>query len=136
MAEGFVLHGKVMWSYDCEMVEFTSAQKLMTGLSGIGGPLHHHQGYITLTCEKILIEGQEGDEDLIFPLASTKELYLGYDDVFTAGLVKNGGLFWQPLRLEYFSSNYQTNKIYLIIDYNGLYSHNKRWYETLITMLQ
>ncbi|MES2061774.1 MAG: hypothetical protein V4456_07630 [Bacteroidota bacterium] len=136
MADEFVLQGKVMWSYDYEMVEFTSAQKLITGLSGIGGPLHNHQGYITLTDEQLLIEGQEGDEDLIIPLASINELYLGYDDVFTASSVKNGGLFWQPLRLEYFSSNYQTNKVYLIIDYNGFYSHNKRWYETLTTMLQ
>lgn len=136
MAEEVVLQGKVMWSYDHEMMEFTSAQKLMTGLSGIGGPLHNHQGYITLTGEQILIEGPVGDEDLIIPLASINELYLGYDDVFTASSVKNGGLFWQPLRLEYFSNNYQTNKIYLIIDYTGFYSHNKRWYETLTTMLQ
>jgi hypothetical protein len=136
MADGVVLQGKVMWSYDCEMVEFTSAQKLIAGLSGIGGPLHNHQGYITLTGEQILIEGQGGDGHLTIPLASINELYLGYDDVFTAGSVKNGGLFWQPLRLEYFSGNYQTNKVYLIIDYNGFYSHNKRWYETLISMLQ
>nr|WP_067056390.1 hypothetical protein [Mucilaginibacter sp. L294] len=136
MADEVVLQGKVMWSYDYEMVEFTSAQKLMTGLSGIGGPLHNHQGYIALTGEQVLIEGQEGDEALIIPLASMNELYLGYDDVFTASSVKNGGLFWQPLRLEYLSNNYQTTKVYLIIDYNGLYSHNKRWYETLTAMLQ
>lgn len=125
MAEEVVLQGKVMWSYDHEMMEFTSAQKLMTGLSGIGGPLHNHQGYITLTDEQILIEGPAGDDDLIIPLASITELYLGYDEVFTAGSVKNGGLFWQPLRVEYLSNNYQSNKIYLIIDYNGFYSHNK-----------
>jgi hypothetical protein len=137
MAEEFVLQGKVMWSYDHEMIEFTSTQKLITGLSGIGGPLHNHQGYITLTDEQILIEGQEeGDKDLNIPLGSINELYLGYDDVFTAGSVKNGGLFWSPLRIEYISNNYQTQKIYLIIDYMGLYSHNKRWYEALTTMLQ
>lgn len=65
MAEEVVLQGKVMWSYDHEMMEFTSAQKLMTGLSGIGGPLHNHQGYITLTDEQILIEGPAGDDDPI-----------------------------------------------------------------------
>ena len=136
MPEEFVLQGKVMWSYDHEMAEFTSAQKVMTGLSGIGGPLHNHNGYITLTSEQVLIEGQERDDDLIIPLTAINQLYLGYDDVFTAYSVKNAGLFWQPLRLEYFGRNRQTNKVYLIIDHMVLYNHNKKWYETLISMLQ
>jgi hypothetical protein len=136
MPEEFVLQGKVMWSYDYEMQAFSTAQKLTTGLSGIGGPLHNHNGYITLTSGQILIEGQEGDEDLIIPLTVINQLYLGYDDVYTYYSVKNAGLFWQPLRLEYFSSNHQTNKIYLIIDHVVLYNHNKKWYEALTAMLQ
>lgn len=136
MPEQFILQGKVMWSYDYEMADFTSAQKLMTGLSGIGGPLHNHKGYIALTDEQILIEGQDDDEDLTIALTSINELYLGYDDIYTSDSVKNLGLFWQPLRLEYFDNNYQTNKIYLIIDYSGFFSHNKKWYESLTSMLQ
>jgi hypothetical protein len=136
MAEEFILQGKVMWSYDHEMTEFTSAQKLINGLTGIGGPLHNHKGYIALTAEQILIEGQGDDEDLVIPLISINQLYLGYDDVYTSSSVKNLGLFWQPLRLEYSGSNHQMNKIYLIIDYMVLYSNNQRWYNSLTLMLQ
>ena len=136
MAVEFILQGKVIWSYDYEMTGFTPAQKLMTGLSGIGGPLHNHKGYIALTDEQILIEGNDNDENLIIPLTSINELYLGYDDIYTSYSVKNAGLFWQPLRLEYFGSNSQTNKIYLIIDYMGFYSHNQKWYDSLVSMLQ
>lgn len=137
MSNDFILQGEVMWSYDYEMTEYTTGQKLMTGLSGIGGPLHHHKGYIALTGEQILIEGQDGGDDLIIPLLSINELYLGYDDIYTSYAVKNAGLFWQPLRLEYFNNHSQASKIYLIIDYNlGFYTHNKKWYESLTSMLQ
>lgn len=136
MPEELILQGKAMWSYEYEMMDFTTAQKLMTGLSGIGAPLHNHKGNITLTSDHILIEGQVGDEDLIIPLTAINELYLGYDDIYTHYSVKNAGLFWQPLRLEYFSNSRQTNKIHLIIDHVVLYNHNKKWYEALISMLQ
>src|SRR4051812_43113337 len=131
MADGFILQGKVMWSYDHEMIAFTSAQKLISGLSGIGGPLHNHEGYIALTSEQILVEGAGDEDDLVIPLSSISQLYLGYDEVYTSWSVKNAGLFWQPLRLEYFGNNNKTIKIYVIIDYMSLYSHNQNWYDAL-----
>lgn len=136
MSGEFILQGKVMWSFDHEIGAFSTTQKMLTGLSGIGGPLHAHNGNIALTSEQIIIEGLENDEDLTIYLTAINELYLGFDDVYTVYSVKNAGLFWQPLRLEYFSNSYQTKTIYLIIEYNGLYAHNKKWYECLISMLQ
>jgi hypothetical protein len=136
MADELILQGSVMWSFDYEVMEYTPGQKLISGLSGFGGPLHNHQGNIGLTDESIIIEADNDDEDLVISLSSINQVYLGYDDIYTAESVKNAGLFWKPLRLEYYSAAYQLQKIYLIIDYMGLYSHDKKWYETLVSMLE
>lgn len=135
MSEELILQGKVMWSYDYEIEEFTSAQKIMSGLTGIGGPIHNHKGNITLTNEQVLIESEDS-ENLSIPLASVTQLYIGFDDIYTKLSVKNAGLFWQPLRLEYTNANYQIVRLYTIIDYKLLYSDNQRWYDSLISILQ
>jgi hypothetical protein len=136
MSEELILQGSVMWSYDYEVMEYTPGQKLISGLSGFGGPLHNHKGNIGLTDESIIIEGDDDDDDLVISLSSINQIYLGYDEFYTADSVKNAGLFWKPLRLAYYSSSNQQQTIYLIIDYMGLYSHDKRWYETLVSMLE
>lgn len=136
MSTEFILQGKVMWSYDYELMDYTPEQKLMTGIISFSGPLHNHNGFIALTDETILIEGNDehGNADLVISLISINEIYLGYDEVYNATSAKNAGLFWQPLRLEYLTNQNQLKKMYLIIDYNGLYTYNKKWYETLMTM--
>ena len=135
MAYDLILQGKVMWSFDHEVQEFTSAQKVMTGLTGIGGPLHNHNGLIALTDQELIIESND-DENLLIPLSSITQIYHGFDDVYTQHSVKNAGLFWQPLRLNFVGDNYQRVTIYLIIDYVLFYSHNQNWYVQLTAMLQ
>jgi hypothetical protein len=58
---------------------------------------------------------------------------MGFDDLFP---VKGLGTFWQPLRIEYYVPSSETEVIYLIIDYNGIFTHDKDWYNTLTEMLQ
>ncbi len=134
----FIMQGRVMWSFDYEMAHVTAGYKIMSGLTGIGGPLHHHRGLVALSSSELIIEGESDNEDdfLSIPLTSITQLYHGYDDVYQAYSVKNVGLFWQPLRVTFYSAPNQTQTIYLIIDYYGIVTQNKKWYYALTEMLE
>ena len=134
MAGELILQGNVMWSYDHEVQAFTVVQKVMSGLSGIGGPLHNHRGLIALTDQEIIIESDE-DKNLLIPLSALTQLYHGFDDVYTRYSVKNAGMFWQPLRVSFVKDN-QTVTLYLIIDYLLFYSQNQNWYDHITSMLK
>lgn len=133
----FIMQGRVMWSFDYEMAQMTTGYKMMSGLSGIGGPPHHHQGLIALNNSELIIEGESDNEDdfLTLPLAAISQLYHGYDEVYEAYSVKNAGLFWQPLRITFNSGANETQTLYLIIDYFGLITQNKKWYYALTELL-
>ncbi|HWZ16848.1 MAG TPA: hypothetical protein VNW95_16540 [Mucilaginibacter sp.] len=137
MAETFLLQGTAKWSYDYEMAEFTETQKALASMTSFVPPLHRHEGNIALTNSEIIIEGiGDDDEDLTIQLNQLKQIYLGFDDIFPATSVKGLGLFWQPLRIEYYTSAVETQSVYLIIDFNGIYTHDKDWFKTLTQMLE
>jgi|SRR5476649_773020 len=136
MAESFILQGTAKWSYDYEMAEFTETQKALTAMTSFVSPLHLHEGNIALTNSEIIIEGIDDDEEnLTIQLNQLKQIYLGFDDLFPVTSVKSFGIFWQPLRIEYYTSAVETQSIYLVIDYNGIYTHDKDWFKTLTEML-
>lgn len=137
MAEAFLLQGTAKWSYDFEMAAFTDTQKIMASMVSFTPPLHRHEGNIALTKSEIIIEGiADDDEDLTIQLNALKQIYLGFDDVFPISSVRGLGVFWQPLRIEYYTSDIETQSIYLIIDFNGVYTHDKYWFKTLTQMLE
>lgn len=122
-----VLTGKVYWSYDYEVRQKSPLDSIGVHFSAIP-PFHKHEGLITLTNDRIILSG---DEELKIPLANLESLYLGFDDTFTPSLVKNFGLFWQPLRL-----SLQTGEvIYVIIDHSMFGSKNQYWFDFLKTIL-
>lgn len=121
-----VLAGKVLWSYDFEVLERTFLDNLRAGLSGVL-PFHKHEGDIVLTKSALYIKG---DTNLEIPLVNLEQLYMGFDDTFPAILVKTLGLVWKPLRLE-FTEGYSKKTIYLIIDYYMFGSKNQLWFDTL-----
>ena len=136
MTTKFILQGTAKWSYDYEMAEFTSTQKIMASMTSFVPPLHRHEGNIVLTNSEIIIEGTRNDkENLTIRLSQLKQIYLGFDDLFPATSVKSRGLLWQPLRIEYYINDVETQSIYLIIDFNGMFTHDKDWYKTLTEML-
>ena len=136
MKEQFLLQGTAKWSYDYEMAEFTTMQKAIVSMVSFMPPLHRHEGNIALSNSEIIIEGiSDDDAGLTIPLGKLKQIYLGFDDVFTITSVKGLGLFWQPLRITYYTDAVETQSIYLIIDFNGVYTHDKDWYGTLTQML-
>ncbi len=122
-----ILTGNVLWSFDYEIQNRQKSQDLAFQFSLVK-PFHTHFGTIALTEDSIQIEG---DENLNLPLTDLSQLYLGFDENFTAILAKNFGLFWQPLRLTTIEGKY----IYLIINYNFLTSANKIWFQKLQEIL-
>jgi len=136
MDEAFILQGIVKWSHDYEMQSVGDTQKVMASMANFIPPLHHHSGSIALSRAKLIIEGFENDEDLAIPLSAMKQIYIGFDYTFPKSSSRSLGFFWQPLRIEYYISSLETSFVYLIIDYNGIRSNNKLWFNTLIQILE
>jgi len=135
MDQDFILQGKVLWSYAYEYAQISEGVKFTASLVSFGHPLHNHAGYIALTDNQLIIDGVNDDLDITISLSTINEIYLGFDEVFKLTSVKNFGAFWQPLRIEFYNGH-SLETVYLIIDHNGLFAHNKTWYETLINILQ
>lgn len=128
-----LLEGNVLWSYDHELDTKTSWIKKIAGLFSFLPPLHHHEGDILLTNHSLSISG---DEDLVLPLRDIEEVFIGFDELFPASSVKNFGAFWQPIRLKASPGMADALTIYMVINYNGLFTANKDWFNTLIRLLR
>ena len=125
-----LLTGYVLWSYDFEISQRQPARDVFAHVSGVL-PLHSHQGEIILTEGGLSIVG---DVNLHININEFEQLYLGFDEVFTRAMVKNFGLFWQPLRIVY-NNNYHRKTIYLVVDYKMFSAKNKLWFNTLQQVL-
>lgn len=126
----FLLKNRVLWSYDHEVEQRNAIDNIGVHFSGVG-PFHAHEGEIILTETNILISG---DESIEIELNGIDQLYLGFDDIFPRTLVKNFGLFWQPLRISFYRSGL-SNSIYLIIGLNMFSCENQLWFNTLKELL-
>jgi len=132
MADEYLLTGKVLWCYEHELTQANTADEFRVMLS-FALPLHYHAGTIALTNNALLIAG---DTDLHINLNNLEQLYMGYDEHYKRMYVKNGGLFWQPLKLS-FAEGYQTQSVYLVVDYNWLgTTRNQVWFETLKSIFE
>ena len=76
MPNEFILQGTAKWSYDYEMAEFTSTQKVIASMTSFVPPLHRHEGNIALTNSEIIIECIGSDEEnLSIQLNQLKQIY-------------------------------------------------------------
>ncbi|TRW22708.1 hypothetical protein FMM05_15730 [Flavobacterium zepuense] len=121
-----LLQGSIFWSYDFEVANRNRSTDFGYQFSGTG-PFYTHCGTIVLKDGALSISG---DVNIDMPLGDIIQLYLGFDEIYTPLLAKNFGLFWKPLRIK---TNYST--LYIIIDYNFLFSKNKKWYNTIVQLL-
>ena len=121
-----LLNGQVLWSFDFELQNVGQEQEFR-GMFSFMPPIHHHSGNIFLTPRQLIIEG---DESVTVNLYDLEQLYLGYDVIYKRSYVKNGGIFWQPLRVSFSASN-KSDTIYLVINYNFLGTQNHIWFQTL-----
>jgi len=122
--ENILYEGNVLWATDNEITAMDFSERFLARQFSFVPPLSRHRGVICLTDKSILIEG---DEDLVIPLNHINQLYLGFDDVYSVASVKNFGLFWQPIRVNYGNDLV----VYLIVDYNFFGSSNKQFFGML-----
>jgi hypothetical protein len=122
--------GKALWSYDFEIAAHTLIDEAGT-LFSITPPPHHREGEIILTNNSLVIDGYNY---LNIPLNKLDQIYLGFDEVYKRSLVKNLGLFWQPLRLRYNVGD-DKDTIYLIVDHSFFGTKNQLWFNTLKQLL-
>ncbi|RNL50129.1 hypothetical protein [Pedobacter jejuensis] len=130
-----MLEGNVLWSYDHELTEGRNSGwiKKFAGMFSFLKPLHNHEGNILLASNGIYITG---DEELEVPLSHIEEVYMGFDDLFPASSAKNFGTFWQPIRIKSIISHSESQTIYMVVNYTGIFSANKTWFNTLISLLR
>ena len=126
MAEQYLLKGKVLWCYGYELQQANLADEFR-GMMSFTMPLHYHEGEIVLTQSALYIQS---DSDIQIRLDTMQQLYMGFDEQYRRTYAKNGGLFWQPLRISY-AHNMQLKTIYLIIDLNWFTVSNSLWFNTL-----
>lgn len=123
--------GIALWCFDQEILDRNIYEGIAPHFSG-GGPFHKHSGNIILCTSAIYLEG---DEITKIPHSAIEQIFLGYDEVYTRSLVKNFGLFCQPLRINY-EDNGNDHSIYLIIDYHFMgTSKNQAWFNAIKDLL-
>ena len=122
-----LLSGHVLWSYADEIAG-SGLKDEIRALFSFVKPLHHHEGEVLLTESYLIVNG---DVNLNIPLSNLNQLYLGFDEVYKSTYVKNAGMFWQPLRIDYHNGGTR-NSIYLIIDYNiAGTAKDQQWFNAL-----
>lgn len=119
-----------MWSFDYEIAALTLIDEA-GALFSLTPPPHHREGEIILTADSIIIDGHNF---LNIPLKKLEQVYLGFDDVYKRSLVKNNGIFCQPLRLRYKEGD-ETMVVYLIVDHRFFGTKNQFWFDTLKQLL-
>jgi len=122
--ENILYEGTVLWASDTEIHSMDFSERFLARHFSFVTPLSKHRGELCLTNKSLVIEG---DEDLVIPLNHINQLYLGFDDVFSVASVKNFGMFWQPIRINYGNDLI----VYLIVDYNYFGSSNNRFFSVL-----
>ncbi len=125
-----LLEGEVIWTFDHDL-EVHEPRRTLAGFFSFNALPQSGGGHAVLTPTEILGSGSDG---LRIPLASISQLYLGFDELYPASSVKNFGAFWQPLRIKYSTSDNPESAVYLVTDYNGIFTSNQIWYDTLVRL--
>lgn len=119
-----------MWSHDYDLATLGLANEV-GALFSFTPPTHHYNGEIILTPKSIVLDGDSYEH---IPLDSLEQLYLGFDEFYKRSMVRNNGMFWQPLRLRYRIKD-ELATIYLIIDHTLFGAKNQLWFNVLKQLL-
>ena len=102
-------------------------------------PLHRYKGLLKLDRETLSFHGIEKKTGNDFRLTvyrrEIQQLYLGFDEVFTAFETRNLGLGWKPLRVVFIREKTDYH-MYLIITYSPGRTENEIWMELLKEWLE
>ena len=122
-----------LWAFEEDILSRSWLDWLAAHIS-FGKPLHRYEGTLTVHDNLLQLTGEDKRTKEDFSLDIYKyqieQLYLGFDDVFTALETRGLGLTWLPLRI-LFTNNGKKAKIYLITNYQFGRTGNKEYFEFL-----
>ncbi|WP_437396325.1 hypothetical protein [Flagellimonas lutimaris] len=97
----------------------------------VAPPPFHYKGSITFNASGITFVGYDifHDEEIQFniPKEEIEQLYYGYDDTFKTFNTQDNENSWAPIRFKFAHEN----DLYLISEFNGIYSANEELFEEL-----
>lgn len=125
-------------------IQNTSLEDWWSSHSSYGMPLHTFSGTIAITNNSVQYSGRHSKTgalmNLEIPLKNIKDIYLGFDDIFTR--TKDRQLTLEPLRITYTDATSNSdNTIYLYAGYRKKFwgykvSENKILYDDLIKRIR
>lgn len=122
-----------LWTFEEDILNRSWLDWLDAHFS-LGKPLHRYEGMLTLYANTLELSGQDKKTKDEFSLEiyrqEMEQLYLGFDEAFSASETRGLGLTWLPLRLIFTKGN-QIRKLYLIINYGFGKTDNKEYFEFL-----
>ncbi len=102
----------------------------------LGPPPYRFQGSISFDYNGISFNGYDTHlkENREFNIAKDDitQLYYGYDETFSTFQTRGMGMTWAPIRFTFDSSEIKNETdLYIVTEFNGVYSENKNLFEEL-----
>lgn len=98
-------------------------------------PPHRYQGNIGLTNDSFWFNGVDTKLETAYrldiPKTDIQSIHMGYDATFHVFQTRGLGLGWAPIRITLRSN--PLNPMYLVVDFNGFSSGNRKFLKTLKT---
>lgn len=99
-------------------------------------PPFRFKGHIAIEYDGILFEGYDAYEnsntEFKINKESIRQLYYGYDNVFNKFETKGFGISYAPIRITIENNNNkEAENLYIISDFNGIFSADGELFETL-----
>jgi hypothetical protein len=103
-------------------------------------PPHRYKGILTMEEDCLMFQGYDTllktDTSILIHKETIRQVYHGYDSVYTIFRTRGLGLFWSPVRLELKShSSYTTEYLYIVVGYHKISTLNKEFYRYLTEWL-
>lgn len=122
-----------LWAFEEDILSRSWLDWLAAHIS-FGKPLHRYEGTLTVHNNFIQLAGFDKRNNEEFQLDIYKyeieQLYLGFDESFSAFETRGLGLTWLPLRI-LFIKNGEERKLYLITNYQFGKTGNREYFDFL-----
>lgn len=102
-------------------------------------PPHRFHGEISIEYDGILFKGidtyQNVDADFKIEKEFIRQLFHGYDELFNKFQTRGFGLSYAPIRIKIEKETNEPENLYLVSNFNGIFSTNQELFEILKTWL-
>ena len=125
--------------YDRDFPKRKFTDWLLSHISGALPP-HRYKGFLTLQDDCLVFRGtdtvRKTETEIVIPREMIRQVYLGYDKVYSVFQTRSLGMFWSPVRLELKGhSSYSVEYLYIVAGYNRIGTQNKDLYRYLTEWL-